>query len=93
MLKQLEINAKENANNWMKYTETEQDKRIYMPNNGRPIAGEVEKKEALLPNEISEVENNPSGSEGKPLSDSVDSGNAKATAAPVTSTVIKTSKL
>ena len=30
-LKQLEINAKENAENWQKYTETEEDKKIYLP--------------------------------------------------------------
>ena len=30
-LKQLEINAKANAENWMKYTETEEDKKIYLP--------------------------------------------------------------
>ena len=43
-LKQLEINAKENAENWQKYVEDDKAKRIYMPNNGKPKS-EEEKKE------------------------------------------------
>ena len=46
-LKQMEVNAKENAENWLKYVETEQDKRIYLPNNGKEVSKEEEKKEAI----------------------------------------------
>lgn len=44
-LKQLEINAKENAENWKSYVETEENKRIYLPNNGKPPKVEVKEEE------------------------------------------------
>lgn len=34
-MKQLEINAKENKQNWQDKVETEEEKRIYLPNNGK----------------------------------------------------------
>ena len=60
----MEINAKENAENWSKYMETEQDKRIYMPNNGKEVSKEEEKKEAVQQVEIvEEISNTLSGEE------------------------------
>ena len=53
-LKQLEVNAKANAENWSNYSETEKDKRIYLPNNGKEISKEEEKKETVQQEEIIE---------------------------------------
>ena len=43
------MNAKENATNWQNYTETEEDKKIYLPHNGKPkkILSEEENKQDI----------------------------------------------
>ena len=74
-LKQMEVNAKENAENWTNYTETEQDKRIYLPNNGKTVTKEEEKKEAVAQEEIVEE-----------MTNSLSEENAGTTSPPVVST-------